>query len=125
MFKEGEYIVVLKDTSSYNNWKNFVLKQTITREIITPILTPAGRNNTDCELGYSDFKEKDDVWRYATSEEIAEYDRLGKPYDVTTFKPFKLPDNWHILVTEENAEQNSLKSDYSYLIEFFNQNNIK
>jgi hypothetical protein len=104
MFKKGDYIVVLKDTSSNNNWENFVLKQTITRETITPILTPAGRNNTDCEYGYSDFKEKDNFWRYATSEEIAEYDRLGKPFDVTTFTPFKLPDNWHILVTEENAE---------------------
>ena len=104
MFKKGDYIVVLRDTSPNNNWKNFVLKQTITREIITLILTPAGQNNTNCVLCYSDFKEKDDVWRYATEEEIEEYERLGKPFDVTTFKPFKLPDNWHIIVTDENAE---------------------
>lgn len=42
--------------------------------------------------------------RYADEEEIEEYERLGKPFDVTTFTPFKLPDNWHILVTDENAE---------------------
>jgi len=105
MFKKGDYIVVLRDTSPNNNWKNFVLKQTITREIITPILTPAGQNNTNCVLCYSDFKEKDDVWRYATSEEIAEYDRLGKPFDVTTIEKFFLPPNWHIIVTKENAEE--------------------
>jgi len=104
MFKEGDYIVVLKDTSSDNNWENFVLKQIIDRNSITPILTPLGRNNKDYDHSYSDFKEKDDVWRYATSEEIEEYERLGKPFDVTTFTPFKLPDNWHILVTDENAE---------------------
>lgn len=104
MFKKGDYIVVLKDSATHNNWENFVLKQIIDRDLITPIITPLGRNNEDCEFGYSDFKEKDDVWRYATPEEIQEYDRIGKPFNVTTFQPFILPDNWHIIVNEENAE---------------------
>lgn len=104
MFKEGEYIVVLKDTSSNNNWKNFVLKQIKNDDEIIPEVNPYGRNNSDCAESYSNFREKDNFWRYATPEEIEEYERLGKPLDVANFKPFKLPDNWHIIVTDENAE---------------------
>lgn len=104
MFKKGDYIVVLKDSAINNNWENFVLKQIIDRDIITPIITPLGRNNEDCENSYSNFKEKDEVWRYATPKEIEEYDRIGKPFNVTFFQPFILPDNWHIIVTQENAE---------------------
>lgn len=116
MFKEGDYIVVLKDSAITNNWENFVLKQTITRDLITPIITPLGRNNEDCEHCYSDFKEKDDVWRYATPEEIQEYDRIGRPFNITTFKP----------VTEKEwCEQENIKPDYSYLIKIFKKLNIK
>ena len=44
-------------------------------------------------------------WRYATQAEADEYERLGKPYDVTTFIPPK-------------------PEDTSYLIEIFAKNNI-
>jgi len=66
---------------------------------------PNVRNNYNCEFSYSNFKEKDDAWRYATPEEIEEYERLGKPFDVTTIEKFFLPPNWHIIVTKENAEE--------------------
>lgn len=104
MFKKGDYIVVLKDMAVHNCWQNFILKQYVNNGSILPELIPNVRNNYNCEFSYSNFKEKDDAWRYATPEEIEEYERLGKPFDVTTFTPFKLPDNWHILVTDENAE---------------------
>lgn len=104
MFKKGDYIVVLKDMAVHNCWQNFILKQYVNNGSILPELIPNVRNNYNCEFSYSNFKEKDDTWRYATPEEIEEYERLGKPFDVTTFTPFKLPDNWHILVTDENAE---------------------
>lgn len=116
MFKKGDYIVVLKDSAITNNWENFVLKQTITRDLITPIITPLGISNEDCEHCYSDFKEKDDVWRYATPEEIQEYDRIGRPFNITTFKP----------VTEKEwFEQEKIKPDYTYLIKLFKKYGIK
>jgi len=104
MFKKGDYIVVLKDMAVHNCWQNFILKQYVNNGSILPELIPNVRNNYNCGFSYSNFKEKDDAWRYATPEEIEEYERLGEPFDVTTFTPFKLPDNWHILVTDENAE---------------------
>lgn len=104
MFKKGDYITIMKDTASTSNWENFVVKQIGTNVNIIPIITPFGRNNSNMVESYSHFSEKDNIWRYSTKEEIEEYDRLGKPFDISKFKPFTLPDKWHIIVTKENAE---------------------
>jgi len=40
-------------------------------------------------------------WRYATEEEAEEYERLGKPYDVTTLKQFVLPEYWCVKDTAD------------------------
>ena len=104
MLKKDDYIVVLKDSSPENNWKNFVIKQIKNYNAIMPVVTPLGRDNSDCDQSYSYFTEKDDVWRYATYEEIKEYERIGGPFDTSKFEKFILPKNWHIIVTEENAE---------------------
>lgn len=117
MFKKDDHIVVLKDSSCENNWQNFVVKQIENHNAIMPVITPLGRDNSDCDHSYSNFKEKDDVWRYADEEEIEEYDRLGKPFNVIKFNNFTLPGNWHIVVTEENAEDVlkwRFESSYSY-----------
>lgn len=34
-------------------------------------------------------------WRYATPEEIKQYDKLGYPYDVTTLKQTFIPGKWY------------------------------
>ena len=104
MFNENDYITIVKDSSSNNNWENFVVKQLEDNNNIIPIITPLNRNNSDRAEIYSHFNETYITWRYSTPEEIEEYDRIGKPFNVTTFQPFILPKNWHIFITEENAE---------------------
>lgn len=99
MFKKDDYIVIL-DGNNYGFKTNYIIKQRENIEYVRPYL--------DCKHsktnGLPSLVYNSSVWRYATQEEIDEYDRLGKPYDVTTLKPFVLPNNWHILVTEENIE---------------------
>lgn len=108
-FKKGDYIVTL--SGNFNNTscakENYVFKQRVAEKSIEPCCDLQGdvENNN---LGLT-FDKKGNLkdWRYATPEEIAEYDRLGKPYDVTTLtkKPtdkhkFKVGDkvivhSWH------------------------------
>ena len=77
-----------------------------------PVITPLGKDNSDCDHSYSSFIEKDNVWRYADEEEIEEYKRLGKPFDTSKFKPFILPENWYIVTTEESSKD---------VIDYFNE----
>lgn len=86
-FKKGDYIVPLKDVSISNCWNNFVMKQETDSNIFKPeTLINGSINNTNQAWYSSNFSNKSH-WRYATKEEIIEYDRIGKPYDVTTLKP--------------------------------------
>jgi len=89
MFKQGDYIVVLKDSSPENNWKNFVIKQIKNYNEIMPVVTPLGRDNSDCDQSYSYFTEKNNVWRYANEEEIEYYNQINKPFDTSKFEKFK------------------------------------
>lgn len=87
MFKKGDYIVTLKININSNCAKeNYCFKQRIDNKGIYPeVDLSGGRAN-----GYNgmSFDKKTCLkdWRYATSEEIVEYERLGKPFDVTTLK---------------------------------------
>ena len=103
MFNEGDYIVILKDDHISNNWQNFIIKQVTKNNSIKPELTPR-KNNYHPEESYSYFTQTN-TWRYATPEEIEEYKRLGIPFNVTRFNNFKLPKNWHVVVTQENIEE--------------------
>jgi len=95
-FKQGEYIVTLEindfDTTCAKN--NYCFKQRVTKTNIEPWVDLfGGLLNGNNNLTF-DKSERLKDWRYATKEEIAEYDRLGKPYDVTTLnkvevKPWK------------------------------------
>lgn len=88
MFKKNDYIVLLrcKYGSSPSFPLNFCYKQEINGEYITPYLD----NNLHTDNGWSIHpynKSQKNDWRYATHEEIQEYDRLDKPFDTTLFIP--------------------------------------
>lgn len=87
-FKEGDYIVCLKLHNSFkgNTTKvNFITKQRKDDDALSVLADINGVGNGCYTLKFDKSKDLLD-WRYATKEEIAEYDRLGKPYDVTTLK---------------------------------------
>jgi hypothetical protein len=88
MFKQNEYIVILRDagrdTKYFKHGYCFVQ-----RENKFYFNTAKDLTGKPCGASSISFDNKS-LWRYATPEEIAEYDRLGKPFDVTTLKSKEL-----------------------------------
>lgn len=81
-FKKGDYIVTLVDAGSCGKI-NYCSKQKVNDIYLRPCIDTKG--HTDNGNRIFDIKDKSNTkWRYATSEEAAEYERIGKPYDVTT-----------------------------------------
>lgn len=81
-FSKGDYIVQLHESHSDRYFKkNSCFKQRVNDTYLLPELDEIGSKTNGWEA--IKFINKNS-WRYATSEEIAEYNRLGKPYDVTT-----------------------------------------
>lgn len=109
MFKEDDYIVLTKiELKSKSFIENWILKQNKNSLYLNIYL--------DCEYefnGWSVFKfDKSDTrfdWRYATIEEIEEYDRIGKPYDVTTLNQFILPTKWCVIDTDNEQSDDLYK----------------
>jgi hypothetical protein len=111
-FKKGDYIVVLRDKSEdsdyiknnhcyIHNGENIGFFYTNKDCKGTPV------NTTD--ISYSDSS----TWRYATKEEIDEYNRIGKPYDVSTLikkeshssdELASLPELWYIPINSDTIE---------------------
>ena len=108
MFKKNDYIVVLYNDNSLNSWTNQCFKQLEDLYYLKVVKNLNG--NTD---GWSviNFKNQS-KWRYASSAEILEYERIGKPFDVTTLikkekslvkqvqEGLKLKDRWVKCVKE-------------------------
>lgn len=88
MFKKGDYIVTLKvqDNSTHFNCgrNNYCFKQKVDNEGIYPEVDLQGNSQNGHNMMSFDKKSWLKNWRYATFQEIVEYDRLGKPFDVTT-----------------------------------------
>ena len=82
IYPKGSYLVSLRPLSASTEHIifNHCYKQTEDYDTIKPILSSFGQTQ-----GVSQGSHRNMV-RYATQEEIAEYDRLGKPYDVSTIK---------------------------------------
>jgi hypothetical protein len=80
-FKKGNYIVLLEDTLG-NFLKNHCVKQSKNCSHLHAELTCCGIKN-DGSLN-TKFDQSGYKWRYATPEEAAKYNSIGKPYDVTT-----------------------------------------
>lgn len=86
-FKKGDYIVTLNVENGYNCAKrNYCFKQRVNSTGMAPEVDLKG--STTNSHGAMSFGKAQLLknWRYATPEEIAEYDRIGKPYDVTTLQ---------------------------------------
>lgn len=87
MFHEGDYIVTLDVEDGHScARKNYCFKQRITNRGIYPTVDLKG--STGNGHGVMSFGKKEWLkdWRYATPEEAAEYERIGKPYNVTTLQ---------------------------------------
>lgn len=90
-FKKGDYIVTLEGDFSMTNCAkiNYCFKQRVNNKCIHPycdLKNSSANGNTELKF---DKSGKLKNWRYATPEEIAEYEKIGKPYDVTTLKESK------------------------------------
>jgi hypothetical protein len=84
MFRAGDYIVLLDGPKKDPDFKLFYCyKQRENSICISSEIDCRGSKSNGWGLHSFDKSENND-WRYATPEEIAEYDRLGKPFDVTT-----------------------------------------
>lgn len=125
MFNKGDYIVVLKGDFSYTKCakENYCFKQRGVDNNDYSYLQPEKdldlcKYNGNSNLRFDKTSWLKD-WRYATQEEIEEYDRLNKPYDVTSLNSFVLPERWHVLVTEENQQ---IVSDWR--LEYKNTKNL-
>ena len=85
-FKKGDYIVVLKlgSVSTACAKENYCFKQRRNDECLSPARDLDG--DTDNANQTLTFDKSDELldWRYATDEEIAKYNEIGKPYDITT-----------------------------------------
>lgn len=82
MFYEGDYIVTLINDGDCGK-VNYCSKQRKDSSSLNPVIDTKGyHHNSNWEFLASDTSNT--KWRYATPEEIAEYERIGKPYDVTT-----------------------------------------
>lgn len=88
-FEKGDYIVVTNDylnpLGSNLTKNNYCFKHgsQVYTNLIPERTWNALSNSYSCSIKLSDRNKS---WRWATEEEIAEYNRLGKPYDVTTLK---------------------------------------
>lgn len=108
MFVKDDYIVLLKGPEDYHYKVNFCYKQRENNSYLSTYLD--SRNSSTNGWTVYDFDKTKELggvktdWRYATKEEIAEYDRLGKPYDVTT-------------LSKTNVNINLIKGKY-YVAEF-------
>jgi hypothetical protein len=86
MFKKGDYIVCLNTPERYCSFpRNYIFKQRMEQTYLMSELDILG--STKNGWAAVDFKgyEKYGKWRYATSTEIQEYERLGKPFNTLTF----------------------------------------
>lgn len=80
-FKKGEYIVLIDTPHIKEPYpKNYIFKQRDTNYYLVSVLDSEGSKTN----GWFPIRYSSKYWRYATPEEITEYERLGKPYDVTT-----------------------------------------
>lgn len=91
-FKKGDYIVTLKGDFRFTACakENYCFKIRRNSTYVSIEKTLNGISDANHTLKFDKTDNLYD-WRYATPEEIAEYNRLGKPYDVTTLQKKEKP----------------------------------
>ena len=81
MFKKGEYIVLIDVLTDDSYKHNHCYKQSVDYHYFMSCLDSKGRTTNGWSFINHDVPSR---WRYATSEEAAYYERIGKPYNVVT-----------------------------------------
>ena len=89
VFKKGEYIVI---TDKFDSWtKDFVSNHIYKQREDSTYLQPEYDSSNSITNGWVKYtRNNSHNWRYATQEEIDEYERRGKPYDVTELQKKEL-----------------------------------
>lgn len=110
MFKQDDYIVCLEIlTKSDCSKKDYIFKQRKDNNGMHPYIDLEGSKiNGNTSHTFNKLQSLKD-WRYATFEEIEEYDRIGKPYDVTTLNQFILPTKWCVIDTDDEQSDDLYK----------------
>ena len=111
MFKKGDYIVTLINDGDCGK-VNYCSKQRIDHIYLHPEKDPNGRkdndNNTFEFLDKSGWK-----WRFATKEEGEEYEKHGKPYNVTNIT--NIVKNNMTIQEYENLKVGDVLNDYTII----------
>ena len=93
-FKKGDYIVIVSGRKNLDNVvDNFIYKQQKNYKCLD---VEKSNNNYPYTTGDVKFNQSGDKWRYATEQEIAEYQRINKPYDVTTLTKVETIEKWSV-----------------------------
>ena len=88
-FKKGEYIVILDKFESLS--KDFISNHIYKQRKDSTYLQPEYDSSDSITNGWVKYtRNNTHNWRYATQEEINEYERRGKPYDVTELQKKEL-----------------------------------
>lgn len=99
MFKTNDYIVTLQLIPRFKGncgKENYCFKQREDSNHIQPSMDLSGSDRNGHAILTFDKSGDLKDWRYATAQEIAEYDRINKPYDVTTLPKDQIISNYDI-----------------------------
>jgi len=108
-FKKDDYIVITNFKMNDDAFPvNYCFKQRQNCEYLSVYFDSTCEENGWDIMRFDKESNYNFDWRYATTEEIAEYNKLGKPFDVTNLtkcveKEFILPNPWfvHTEIKEE------------------------
>lgn len=80
-FKKGDYIVCLQKSNGFIKYikPNYVFKQYVNNSILYVEKDIIDERTSCMDVTFNDKS----TWRYASKEEIDEYNKRGKPYDVS------------------------------------------
>ena len=88
-FKKGEYIVITDEFDIIS--KDFISNHIYKQRCNSNFLQPEYDSLNSITNGWKRYtRNNTHNWRYATQEEIVEYNRRGKPYDVTELQKKEL-----------------------------------
>ena len=91
-FKEGDYIVILRPKNQDSGYikHGYCYKQRSNYHRFD-----TDKDSTGCGCSTNIRFEREEWWRYATPDEISEYERENKPFDTNSFTP-RVTDNYQI-----------------------------
>jgi hypothetical protein len=93
-FKKGDFIVILSGRQVYHNvCNNFIYEVALNHQELT---VKKSNHNKEYKAYNVRFDQSGDTWRYANKQEVAEYQRINKPYDVTTLTKIKTIEKWSV-----------------------------